>query len=117
MCVMVGDSCDDGNDDTINDMITADCLCAGEVDEVQDIQSSLSVGMAPNPASTQLWVTSSLPLGRFRVLDAQGKLCMTDHSQSASTAIDVSGLLPGTYFLETHLGRTPQLYRFIVHRL
>ena len=116
MCVLVGDSCDDGNDDTINDMITADCLCAGEVDEVQDTQSSLSIGMAPNPVSMELWVTSSLALGRFRVLDAQGKVCLTEHSQSASTAIDVSGWLSGTYLLETHLGGIPQVHRFIVHR-
>ena len=116
MCVLVGDSCDDGNDDTINDMITADCLCAGEVDEVQDTQSSLSIGMAPNPVSMELWVTSSLALGRFRVLDAQGKVCLTEHSQSVSTAIDVSGWLSGTYFLETHLGGIPQVHRFIVHR-
>lgn len=116
MCVLVGDSCDDGNDETINDMITADCLCAGEVDEVRDVQSSFSVDLAPNPASTELWVTSSVPLGQVQVLDVQGRVQMTRQSQSASLAIDVSGLLPGTYYLETHQGRTPQVRRFIVQR-
>lgn len=116
MCVLVGDSCDDGNDETINDMITADCLCAGEVDEVRDVQSSFSFDLAPNPASTELWVTSSVPLGQVQVLDVQGRVQMTRQSQSASLAIDVSGLLPGTYYLETHQGRTPQVRRFIVQR-
>jgi hypothetical protein len=30
-CVFIGDACDDGNMMTINDVITADCGCAGEV--------------------------------------------------------------------------------------
>jgi hypothetical protein len=33
-CVFIGDSCDDELPETINDIIGADCLCAGEVIEV-----------------------------------------------------------------------------------
>lgn len=116
MCVLVGDSCDDGNDDTINDMITADCLCAGEVDAVKEQPRTWSLDMAPNPVSTQLMVTSSTPLGQFRVLDVQGRVWMTQYSQSATTSIDVSGLSPGTYFLETSMGRNHQVERFMVQR-
>ena len=32
LCVLVGDSCDDGNPATLDDMISADCLCVGETD-------------------------------------------------------------------------------------
>ena len=29
-CVLVGDSCDDGNPETLDDMINANCLCSGQ---------------------------------------------------------------------------------------
>ena len=37
LCVLVGDSCDDGNPATLNDVINDDCLCAGEVDFIGEI--------------------------------------------------------------------------------
>ena len=35
-CEFPGDACDDGDDTTINDVITADCDCVGEVDRVDE---------------------------------------------------------------------------------
>ena len=36
-CLVIGDACDDNDEDTINDMITDNCECAGEVDAVLEV--------------------------------------------------------------------------------
>ena len=52
-CVLVGDACDDGNPETINDVITTGCECAGEIIEDDVLGCTDSVACNYNPQATQ----------------------------------------------------------------
>ena len=47
-CEFPGDACDDGDDTTINDVITADCDCVGEVDRVDEF-TQWGIALFPTP--------------------------------------------------------------------
>ena len=77
-CVLVGDSCDDGNPSTLNDVINADCLCGEEVDLLGEMDAAELPSLGPNPAAYDLSVKADHPLGNVRVLDLQGKVCTNE---------------------------------------
>ena len=101
-CVFVGDPCDDGDLNTLNDEIQEDCECAGTpystVNELED----LSVLIYPNPASNKLTVDLGDLNGVYTALklyDSSSKLVFEKKSTSILT-IDVSGFAKGMYSLE-----------------
>ena len=116
MCVLVGDSCDDGNPETLNDVITGDCLCAGEVDLLEERVELKTLELAPNPASVYIQARSEGPLGVVRVLDVHGRVWMREETTEFTLLLDVNSLSPGTYFLETGAARGRTISRFVVHR-
>jgi hypothetical protein len=47
-CFFIGDSCDDGNDETENDTIQSNCLCEGEVIEVEGCTDASACNYNPD---------------------------------------------------------------------
>ena len=115
-CVLVGDSCDDGNPSTLNDVINADCLCGEEVDLLGEMNAAELPSLGPNPAAYDLSVKADHPLGNVRVLDLQGKVWMHERTSSQNLVLDVSRLAPGTYLLETFDRHGRSFSRFVVQR-
>ena len=116
MCVLVGDSCDDGNPETLDDMINADCLCSGEVDQIHDVARVQELELGPNPSAVQVRVRSDRPLGTIRVLDLQGRVWMREETSEFNLMIDVTGLTPGTYIVEATGQQGRMTSQFVVHR-
>ena len=115
-CVLVGDSCDDGNPATLDDMINADCLCSGQVDEIREPNAPFNLDLGPNPTSNALEAHSAIPLGAIRILDSQGKVCLEQQTSETRMVLDVSGFVPGLYFFEASSNQARVISRFIVQR-
>ena len=101
-CLFVGDQCDDGDPNTLDDEIQEDCECAGTTNSTVDELEALSVLIYPNPASNNLTVELGDLNGvntTIKLYDSSSKLVF--EKESASTLmIDVSGFAKGMYSLE-----------------
>lgn len=62
-----------------------------------------SVELFPNPAGNELWIRTSteVRLEQAEVFDTSGRLCRS-FATPLRTALDVSGLMPGTYYCRLH---------------
>ena len=101
-CIFVGDPCDDGDPNTLDDEIQEDCECAGTPISTVDELEALSVLIYPNPASNNLTVDLGDLNGvntTIKLYDASSKLVFEKESTS-TLMIDVSGFAKGMYSLE-----------------
>ena len=100
-CDYPGDSCDDEDDTTINDVLTADCDCIGEVDGLGDVQG-LAWGVFPSPVRDMLNLQATdgvLPSDvECHILSSTGQIIRTERL-AGRTQLDVSDLASGIYFL------------------
>ena len=102
-CIFIGDSCDDQNPETSNDIIQDNCECEGEVGHVSinDLKD-FSVLIYPNPSSTVL----NIDLGEMEgsnttinLYDTHSKIIYSRRTSTLLT-IDVTSLSKGIYTLE-----------------
>ena len=118
-CVLVGDSCDDGDDATINDTIDENCDCMGEVDGIEEA-SMLAFGMFPNPTTGEVTLrVQGFCVGvNIQVMDAAGRVVWTQQNLALNynTTIDLSGLRPGTYNVMLSDERGVSVKRLIIQR-
>jgi plastocyanin len=101
-CVLIGDLCDDGDPDTLEDVIQADCDCAGTPPSIIDDLTSESVLIYPNPASNYITVDLGDLEGSnttIKLYDSSSKLVFEKLSITTSS-IDVSSFAKGVYTLE-----------------
>ena len=98
-CVFPGDSCDDGDPLTFNDVYNMLCECVGEVDGVEE--QAMSIAMYPNPANTELTLQASGFRGHvgIQILDGAGRMVFERGALviQGITVLDVSSLASGTY--------------------
>jgi hypothetical protein len=98
-CILVGDSCDDGDENTINDTVDENCDCVGEVDGVEEAR--LAFGMFPNPTTGELTLTvAGFHTGvTVSVLDGAGRVVWSEQNLAlqGNTVLDLSGLSSGAY--------------------
>ena len=101
-CLFIGDPCDDGDPNTLDDEIQEDCECAGNPNSAVDELEALSVLIYPNPASNNLTVDLGDLNGvntTIKLYDLSNKLII--EKQSTSTImLDVSGYAKGIYLVE-----------------
>jgi len=99
-CILVGDACDDGDENTINDTIDENCDCVGEVEDGVE-EARLAFGMFPNPTSGEVTLTvAGFHTGvTVQVLDGAGRVVWTEQNVAleGNTVLDLSGLSSGTY--------------------
>ena len=115
-CVLIGDFLDDGNPETLNDMIDENCLCSGEVDDVNEVDLSEHLELALILRPTPCGLPSTSALGGIRILDSQGRVWMNRRSNEMVLRLDISHLPPGMYFFESSSGQDSSMSRFIVQR-
>lgn len=98
-CVFIGDTCDDGDSETEDDAINADCDCAGNpVTSVSQLDVE-SLSVYPNPVSDQLTIELGALQGTsvlVKIFDSQGKLVF-DENRTGTFIIDVSTYNTGVY--------------------
>ena len=100
-CTFPGDPCDDEDDTTINDVLTADCDCIGEVDGLGDVQG-LAWGVFPSPVRDMLNLQATdgvLPSDvECHILSSTGQIIRSERL-AGRTQLNVSDLASGIYFL------------------
>ena len=113
-CLVVGEACDDDDENTINDMITDNCECAGEVDAVLEVDFALSV--YPNPTMGELIIT--LPVGHVFDLNLVSLSGQTVHTSQATkggpVVWNVEGLPAGAYLLHVRNEHAKAVRRVLV---
>jgi hypothetical protein len=101
-CIFIGDTCDDGDPNTVDDEIQEDCECAGTSNTIVDELEALSVLIYPNPTSNNLTVDLGNLTGvntSIKLYDSSSKLVFEKQS-SSTLMIDVSVFAKGLYTLE-----------------
>lgn len=95
-CYFVGDTCDDGNANTSNDVYTANCECQGVV-SVEEITALFSV--YPNPTNGAITVTQrqGASIQLIEVMDMTGKRVVTFNPNTSIYSIDLSTFAQGLY--------------------
>ena len=99
----VGDPCDDGNSETINDTLGVDCVCAGEFGSGIVEADRAHIGIWPNPnGGDQFFLQTPVGTGNvaLEITDATGRIVLrtTLMVSSSPIAVDLpTGLVGGTY--------------------
>lgn len=101
----VGDPCDDGNANTINDTLGVDCVCAGEPGSGIADRSRTDLALHPNPG-TQGFVLAGLGQGaaQVRVLDMQGRMVLGREWVRDAVLVNAAALAKGSYVVEVLYG-------------
>ena len=99
-CVLVGDSCDDGDENTINDTIDENCDCVGEEEDGVN-EELLSFGLFPNPTTGEVTLSvAGFHSGiQIQVLDGAGRVVWNAENVAiqGNRVMDLSNLSSGTY--------------------
>lgn len=114
-CAFPGDSCDDGDDATINDVYADDCSCAGEVDGIEEQALALSFG--PNPAQNGIFLQANVAQATVRILSLDGKVVSEKlyTNLQAGTHIQLD-LNNGLYFVELSDGNIRNTQRLVIQK-
>jgi hypothetical protein len=98
-CVYPGDTCDDGDSTTINDVYTVNCDCSGETNGISEVNSIASI--YPNPSSNNITIefTGVLQGAVLLLKDIQGRVLLKKVIHSNKETIPVLNFTSGTYFL------------------
>lgn len=99
----VGEPCDDGNAVTVNDVITEDCICAGDIiDGVEDLTGKeIGLLLYPNPNRTGRFIMhvegldGGLAAAEVRMLDAVGRQVYAVPVRAVAGMVHEEIVLPG----------------------
>ncbi len=81
---------------------------------IQSINTTANFYIAPNPVSSELFITSDSHFGKIQVIDALGKIVLShDANYASQTSINVSSLTKGVYFIQANDGERIITKKFI----
>ena len=116
-CILIGDACDDGDENTINDIIDG-CECVGEVEDGVE-EARLAFGMFPNPTTGEVTLTVAGFHGvMVQILDGAGRVVWTRENVvlQGNTVIDLSALSSGSYNVMLSDERGVSVQRLAIQR-
>lgn len=97
----IGDACDDGNPNTINDVLGEDCECTGEVGTGMAEEQLSGLSLWPNPGSSGFSLTGfGSGMAELRLLDMQGRVVLGRRSVNEGERIGMNDLAAGSYVVE-----------------
>ena len=113
-CLVIGEACDDNDDSTINDVVTENCECSGEVDAVLEVDFELNV--YPNPTMGEVIIT--LPVGHafdLTLVSLSGQTVHTSQTTKGGPVVwNVEGLPAGAYLLHVRNEHATAVRRVLV---
>lgn len=81
---------------------------------VKSVSQVVGFIVSPNPATSELFVSSGSHFGKVNVIDALGKTVLShDANYAAQTTINISSLSKGVYFLQINDGTNLTTKKFI----
>lgn len=96
---------------TLNWYLTID---ASGATSVKSIETNSNFFIAPNPASSELFVSSLNHVGKIQIIDALGKTVIShDANYANQTIINIATLSKGVYFLQMNDGNKTITKKFI----
>lgn len=102
----IGSPCDDGNENTVDDSLGANCVCAGSINVavLAHGQVSLDLTLYPNPAMNgSVTISSTKPLNDLRIelMDVFGRTVLdrTGVNIRSNMQLDLSALAAGQYMV------------------
>ena len=99
-CILVGDTCDDGDENTINDTLDENCVCTGEVDNVHEFKT-YGIELFPTPIHDFMRIQfrgEAQGQSYLVMKNAAGQVVRTAHLQGDGI-VDVGGMADGLYFV------------------
>jgi hypothetical protein len=89
-------------------------LTINSVTGIQSYNTISNVLLSPNPATSELVVSSASHFGKVQIIDALGKIVLFhDANYSSQTIINISSLNKGVYFLQANDGKSVITRKFI----
>jgi len=81
---------------------------------LKSIEQTSKFVISPNPATSELFVSSVSHFSKVQIMDALGKIVLThDANYAAQTTINISSLSKGVYFLQINDGTNVTTKKFI----
>ena len=81
---------------------------------IQSLNQVSNFFISPNPATSELFISSTTHFGKVQVIDALGKIVLAhDTNYAAQTTINISSLNKGVYFLQVNDGVNVTTKKFI----
>ena len=81
---------------------------------IKSIIQGTNFFISPNPATSELFISSTTHFGKVQVIDAFGKIVLAhDANYAAQTTINISSLNKGVYFLQVNDGVNVTTKKFI----
>lgn len=99
--VQIGLTCDDGKDDTIDDIIQENCTCNGKLMiAINDEDEAEFIQLFPNPVADFIYLSPKInALNTIQIINLEGKIILSQDSQRLPF-IEVQHLAKGKYFLQ-----------------
>ena len=114
-CAYPGDSCDDMDPATSNDVYSEDCECAGVI--VSVAETSLQANVFPNPAKNSVWVKSNLNTGQVVIYGLDGRIAHQEQRNDLQQGAEILlTLQDGLYLLEVTDGKARKTQRLLIQK-
>lgn len=112
-CYFIGDPCDDGQANTINDAYNANCVCEGTIG-VEALEA-IHLSLYPNPASDVITLNSnSSGWGKLQIVDLTGRVVFQKNQLfGAFQELNIADLPNGIYSLVVTLDEKQSVIPFI----
>jgi poly(3-hydroxybutyrate) depolymerase len=109
-CFFVGDSCDDGDANTSNDVYNANCECEGVV-SVYEVQSEFLV--YPNPSEGVFTISNldGTSIHLIEIYDITGKRVASLNPYSSLVIVDITAMAKGMYTVKVQGAEAVQTIR------
>jgi hypothetical protein len=109
-CYFVGDSCDDGDANTVNDVYNAACICEGVV-SVYEVETTFVV--YPNPSEGLFTITNAqgAAVNLIEVYDITGKRVVSLNPMTSTVVVDMTTMPRGMYTIKIQSANSVQSIR------
>jgi hypothetical protein len=115
-CIIVGDPCDDGDANTVNDVYTDDCDCVGEPFISVGNLEKISFNVFPNPSSDYIQITSDAKIERLLVRNISGKTVLALDPKTKDILVDIRHLSRDTFFMHCLIEGSWVAHRIVLSR-
>ena len=112
-CTYPGDSCDDGDETTLDETLDDNCDCVVATDEV--IEEDVRLSVLPNPSKGQVLFQSNVDVGAIRIVGMDGRVVREEKAEGLIAGVHLNLNLPnGLYLCELNAGPSRFTIRLMI---